>query len=43
VSDKHLGNYCEYFEFARRTYVPPASQNPRESAARDALKKLLDG
>jgi len=41
VAEKHLGNYCEYFEFIRRVYVPPAQGNPRESSARDALKKLL--
>jgi hypothetical protein len=41
VAEKHLGNYCEYFDFARRTYVAPATNNARETAAREALKKLL--
>ena len=41
VAEKHLGNYCEYFEFTRRDYVPPANSNPRESSARDALRKLF--
>lgn len=41
VAEKHVGNYCEYFEFARRSYVAPANENPREASARDALRKLL--
>ena len=43
VVEKHLANYCEYFEFARRTFVPKAGGDSREDAARDALKKLLGG
>ena len=38
---KHLANYCEYFEMERREFVPPAQDRTRESKARDALKKLL--
>ncbi len=41
VSEKHLANYCEYFEFAQREYVPPEADHSREAKARDALKKLL--
>jgi len=41
VSDKHLANYCEYFDFIRREFVPPAQNAARENKARDALKKLL--
>lgn len=41
VVDKHVGNFCEYFEWARRVYKPPASLNPREDAAREQLKKLF--
>lgn len=41
VAEKHLANYCEYFEFIRRQYVPPAEDVSREAKARDALKKLL--
>ena len=41
VSEKHAGNFCEYFDFARRVFVPGNDGNPRESSARDALKKLL--
>jgi hypothetical protein len=41
VYDKHLANYCEYFDFIRREFVPPAENRPREDKAREALKKLL--
>lgn len=40
VQEKHTANFCEYFDFARRSYVPGGA-NAREDAARDALKKLL--
>lgn len=36
-----MGNYCEYFEFVRRVYAPPATDTRRESAARDELRRLL--
>jgi hypothetical protein len=38
--EKHMANYCEWFEMARREYTAEAA-NPREQSARDALKKLL--
>lgn len=41
VEEKHLANYCEYFEFARRVYVPQEQEKSRENKARDQLKKLL--
>jgi hypothetical protein len=44
VDEKHVANYCEYFEMIRREYVPPsqdASDVSRESKARDAFKKLF--
>jgi len=41
VLEKHTGNFCEYFEFARRAWSGPAGSNPREAAAREKLKKLL--
>jgi hypothetical protein len=41
VFDKHLANFCEYFEMARREYRPGGGGNPREEAAREALKRLL--
>jgi len=40
VFDKHVGTFCEWFDFARRDYSAPG-QNPREDKARDSLKKLL--
>ena len=41
VEEKHLANYCEYFGFARREYVPPKDEASRETKAREQLKKLL--
>ena len=41
VEEKHLANYCEYFEFIRREFVPPAEDASRESKARETLKKLF--
>lgn len=41
VAEKHLANYCEYFEMIRREFVPPAGETSREDRARETLKKLL--
>ena len=41
VGEKHLANYCEYFDMVRREFVAPAENRSREDKARDALKKLL--
>jgi hypothetical protein len=41
VEGKHLANYCEYFEFARRDYVPQEQEVSREAKARDQLRRLL--
>ena len=41
VLEKAAGNFCELFEFARRTFVSKTTLNSRETAARDQLKKLL--
>ena len=41
VAEKHLANYCEYFEMIRREYAPPAGDQSRENKARESLKKLL--
>jgi hypothetical protein len=43
VAEKHLANYCEYFEFVRREFVAPSDEGDlsRESKARNTLKKLL--
>lgn len=40
VAEKHMANYCEYFEMARREFAGTAA-DPREDKARDLLKKLL--
>ena len=40
VMEKHMANYCEYFEMARREFKGAAG-DPREDKARDLLKKLL--
>jgi hypothetical protein len=41
VFDKHLGNYCEWFEMIKRVYSTQSQPNTREQAARDTLKKLF--
>jgi hypothetical protein len=41
VAEKHLANYCEYFDFIRREFEPPKTGNSREQRARDDLKRLL--
>jgi hypothetical protein len=41
VAEKHSANFCEYFEFVKRTFVAPSASNPREAAAREQLKKLF--
>ena len=41
VGEKHLANYCEYFEFIRREFVSPAEDTSREAKARQTLKNLL--
>jgi len=41
VLEKAAGNFCEYFELARRAFVPKTDANPRESVARNQLKKLF--
>ena len=41
VYEKHVGNFCEYFDFARRNWTPKAENTSREDAARDQLKKLF--
>jgi hypothetical protein len=41
VAEKHLGNFCEYFEFVRREWTAKSTANSREQAARDRLKKLF--
>ncbi|MCL5097312.1 MAG: hypothetical protein M1608_07260 [Candidatus Omnitrophica bacterium] len=41
VPEKDTGNFCEYFEFARRAFAPKQDENVRETAAREQLKRLL--
>jgi hypothetical protein len=41
VAEKHMANYCEYFDMVRREYSAPREEGSREAAARNALKKLL--
>jgi hypothetical protein len=41
VAEKHMANFCEYFDFIRREWRGKAEANIRESSARESLKKLL--
>ena len=41
VEEKAAGNFCEYFDFLLRVFIPKEELNPRETAAREQLKKLL--
>ena len=41
VLEKHVGNFCEYFEFACRQWVSKAIKLSREEVARAHLKKLF--
>jgi hypothetical protein len=41
VLEKHVGNFCEYFEFIQREWSQKSLENRREEAARERLKKLL--
>lgn|SRR5687768_7006317 len=41
VSEKHMANFCEYFDYIRRVWQNKAQPNSREDAAREQLKKLL--
>ena len=41
VAEKHLANYCEYFDMIRSEFVAPSENNSREDKARASLKKLL--
>ena len=41
VHDKHMANFCEYFDFIKRVWVPKAEVNRREAEAREKLKRLF--
>ena len=40
VAEKHMANFCEWFELAKRVFKGEQADT-REQAARDQLKKLL--
>lgn len=40
VLEKHMANFCEYFDFTRREWGG-AQSDKREESARDQLKKLF--
>ena len=40
VQEKHMANYCEYFDMAKRVWATKG-ENQREDAARERLKKLF--
>ncbi len=41
VLEKDVGNFCEYFDFARRVWKPKAENTTRAEAAREQMKKLF--
>ena len=41
VLEKHVGNFCEWFDFSKRHWTPKAEVNQREDAARERMKKLF--
>ena len=41
VLEKAAGNFCEYFELARRGVTPGGKPNPKEADARAQLRKLF--
>ena len=41
VLEKAVGNFCDYFEFARRKRTPKSEVNSRAEAARAQLKNLF--
>ena len=41
VQEKHMANFCEYFDFLRREWKGKGAADSREASARDSLKKLL--
>lgn len=40
-AEKHVGTFCEYFDFARREFAAPEREHNREDSARATLRKLL--
>ena len=41
IAQKHMGNFCEYFDMATREYAPQQEGQAREERARAQLKKLF--
>jgi len=41
VGEKHMANYCEYFDMVRREFAPQKGGLGREETARETLKKLF--
>jgi len=41
VEEKHMANFCEYFDYVRREWGGAKQADAREESARDSLKKLL--
>lgn len=41
VAEKHMANFCEYFDMIPREFAAKPANDSRESAAREQLKKLL--
>ena len=41
VAEKHMSNYCEYFDMVRREYMPVSEGLSREDKARETFKKLF--
>ena len=41
VADKHMANFCEYFDMVRREFAEQNTEVSREAKARHTLKKLF--
>jgi len=41
LAEKAMANYCEYFDLAKREFVPVTEGLAREAKAKDTLKRLL--
>ena len=40
-AEKAVGNFCEYFDFIRRTFVAKDEPHSREASAREKFNKLF--
>jgi ribosome-binding protein aMBF1 (putative translation factor) len=41
VAEKHLANFCEWFDFIKREWAGKKAPSAREQAARENLRKLF--